>query len=96
MSKKEIKKAIALRYDPNINNAPHVIAKGKGEIAKRIVDQGNKNDVKIHEDKALVQLLYQLDVNEQIPSKLFPIIAEVFSLVYQAEKIAERKKNDNK
>ncbi len=96
MNKKGIKKAIALRYEPGKKDAPHVIAKGKGEVAKNIIEQADKHEIKIHEDKALIQLLYQLDINEQIPHKLYPIIAEVFSLIYQAEKIAERKINYDK
>ncbi len=96
MNEKEIKKAIALRYEPNKKNAPHVIAKGKGEVANRIIEQADKHEIKIHEDSTLVQMLYQIDINEQIPYELYPIIAEVFSLIYQAEKIAERKINYDK
>lgn len=92
MSKEIRKKAVALKYDSEKKSAPHVIAKGQGEVAKNIIDEAKNNDVNIHEDKALTQMLYQLDVNEQIPPNLYPIIAEVFALIYQAEKNVDRKK----
>lgn len=85
---KEIKKAVALKYDPINDKAPHVIAKGAGDIANRIVEEATKHDVAIQQDDALVQLLYQLEINEQIPPKLYPIIAEVFAVVYRAEQLA--------
>lgn len=85
---KEIKKAVALKYDPNKEKAPRVVAKGAGDVAARIVEEGTKHDVAIQQDDALIQLLYQLELNEQIPPKLYPVIAEVFALVYRAEQMA--------
>lgn len=88
------KKAVALKYDPVKNNAPHVVAKGSGEVADKIVEKAAEHDVLVREDKALIQLLYQLEINEQIPPHLYPIIAEVFTLVYQAEQLMEALKNE--
>lgn len=93
MKEKLPKKAVALKYDPLKNAAPQVVAKGAGDIAEKIIKTAEENQVNIHEDKALVQMLYQLDLNEQIPIELYPIIAEIFALVYKAELIA-RNKND--
>lgn len=88
MKKQPPKKAVALKYDTSKHDAPYVIAKGSGFVAEKIIKQANEHDVNIREDKALIQLLYQLEINEQIPSDLYPIIAEIFALVYQAEQIA--------
>jgi len=88
MKKKENKKAIALKYDKKNYSAPHVIAKGSGYIAEKIIDEAKQHDVNILEDKALVQLLYNLELNQQIPPHLYPIIAEVFAIVYRAEGVA--------
>lgn len=90
MKKQPIKKAVALKYEPSSYDAPHVVAKGAGVTADKIIEQASRNDIKIHEDQALIQLLYQLDLNEQIPPDLYPIIAEVFTLIYHAEEIAGR------
>lgn len=94
MNREKMKKAIALKYEPSKHDAPHVIAKGKGYIADQILAQAEKHDVKIHEDQALIELLYQLEINEQIPASLYPIIAEIFALIYRAEQMAGRFNND--
>ncbi|KXG43675.1 EscU/YscU/HrcU family type III secretion system export apparatus switch protein [Tepidibacillus decaturensis] len=91
--KKQIKKAIALKYEPSHFNAPHVIAKGSGYIADQIIEQAQKHDVKIVEDQALTSILYQLEIHEQIPPSLYPMIAEIFAFVYQAEQKAGNLKN---
>lgn len=82
------KKAIALKYDPAKHQAPHVVAKGSGYIAEKIIDEAKNNDISIREDKALAQMLFQIELNQQIPPSLYPIIAEVFALVYKAEQSA--------
>lgn len=93
MSKEERKRAVALKYDSKNDTAPYVIGKGQGLVAENIINEGKNHDVKIYEDKALSQMLYQLDVNEQIPPKLYPIIAEVFALIYQADKMIANKRD---
>jgi len=88
MAMKEVKKAVALKYDPIKDKAPSVVAKGAGDVATRIVDEATKHKIAIQQDDALVQLLYQLELNEQIPPMLYPIIAEVFAMIYRAEQMA--------
>ncbi len=82
------KKAVALKYELTKQSAPHVVAKGTGDIADNIIEKAKEHGVKIHEDTALIQLLYQLEINEQIPELIYPIVAEIFVLVYQAEQMA--------
>jgi len=92
--KKKLKKAIALKYDPSTDDAPQVTAKGAGVVAEKILKKAEKHGVKIHEDQSLLELLYPLEMEEQIPSRLYPIIAEVLAMIYQAEQIAGKQKND--
>ncbi|TCS79205.1 EscU/YscU/HrcU family type III secretion system export apparatus switch protein [Tepidibacillus fermentans] len=84
------KKAVALKYIPNQDQAPHLIGKGEGYLAEKIIEEAKNHQVLIHEDDALVQILYQLELNSEIPSELYSVIAEIFALVYQAEKMAKR------
>jgi len=86
------KKAVALKYEPEVNQAPQVIAKGQGIIAEQIIEKAKENRISIHEDQALVQILSQLELNKEIPPELYSIIAEIFALVYQAEQMAEKRK----
>ncbi|MBM6618461.1 EscU/YscU/HrcU family type III secretion system export apparatus switch protein [Bacillus suaedaesalsae] len=79
--------AIALSYDPTVpNNAPKVIAKGKGIIANTIIEKAKENKVPIQEDASLVELLSQLQINETIPEELYQAVAEVFAFVYRVDR----------
>ena len=79
------KEAIALSYSPTESTGPKVVAKGKGKIAENILQQATLNDVPIHEDPNLVQLLGQLDLNESIPEELYQAVAEVFAFIYHLD-----------
>ena len=57
MDKNEIKKAVALKYDIDIDNAPKVVAKGKGEIAGNIIKIAQDNNIPIKKDEDLIELL---------------------------------------
>jgi flagellar biosynthesis protein len=75
-------KAIALSYDQNKESAPKVIAKGKGLIAKEILETAKEHHVHVHEDPALVELLTKLEIHQQIPDELYEAVAEIFAFVY--------------
>ena len=49
-------KAVALKY-PKGAEATFVIANGKGLLAKRILEEARQNDIKIEENKQLVEFL---------------------------------------
>lgn len=80
------KQAVALTYDAKSGAGPTITAKGKGKIAENILEQAMLNDVPIHEDPNLVQLLGQLDLNESIPEELYQAVAEVFAFIYQLDR----------
>ena len=79
---KGIKKAIALRYNTEKENAPKVVAKGKGLIAQRIIKIAEENELPIKKDEDLVELLTQIEIDKEIPANLYKAVAEVFSFIY--------------
>ena len=81
--KKPPKKAAAITYDAGKDRAPRVTAKGRGEIARRIIAAANENKVPIVEDQNLVEVLEALDVDVEIPSDLYRAVAEVLVFVYR-------------
>lgn len=85
------KEAIALNYNPENNNSPTIIAKGKGKIADNIVEKATQNDIPIYEDRNLVELLGNLDLNEAIPEELYEVVAEVFAFIYRLDRNYENK-----
>ena len=45
--KKKVKQAVALEYDPS-DEAPRVIASGKGILAEKIIEKAQESSVPIH------------------------------------------------
>lgn len=84
--KNERKQAIALKYHKDSQTAPTVIAKGKGLTAENIIEVAKKKDIPIQEDRNLVELLGQLEINEAIPEELYEAVAEVFNFIYHLDR----------
>jgi flagellar biosynthesis protein len=81
-SRSRQKRAAALRYQSKSDNAPKVIAKGKGKVAEKIIEIAKEHNIYIHNDPDLIEVLYQLDLNEDIPSELYVVVAELLAFVY--------------
>lgn len=79
------KEAVALGYKPGITDAPNILAKGKGKIAENILMKAKEHNVPIQEDRSLVELLGQLDINQSIPDELYQAVAEVFAFIYRID-----------
>ena len=84
-------KAVALRYDPITDKAPVVTAKGQGEIARRIRELAEEYGIPIEEDKYLANYLMALDLYEEIPPVLYPVIAEILAFIYRMNNNYESK-----
>ena len=74
--------ALALKYQPKSDNAPRVTAKGKGKVAEKIIEIAKKNNIYIHNDPDLIEILSQLDINDEIPPDLYIVAAELLAFVY--------------
>ncbi len=79
----EIKKAIALKYEKEKDNAPKVVAKGKGVVAQKIIEIAEENGIYIKEDPELVEILSTLDIYEEIPEELYKAVAEILVFIYK-------------
>lgn len=86
------KKAAALRYDQDKEFAPRVVATGEGLIAENIINKAKQSGVPMLEDRSLVELLAELNINATIPEELYQAVAEVFSFIYRADQEAGRMK----
>lgn len=76
------KKAVALRYDKDKDNAPKLVAKGKDYMAERIIEIAKENRVPIYPDRDLVRVLEALDLDFEIPAELYRAVAEVLVFVH--------------
>ncbi len=87
--RKILKQAIALEYDPN-EDAPKVIASGKGLLAEKIIDKAKEAKVPVHKDSKLADTLSKLEIGEAIPQELYEVVAEILVFVDQMDRIKEK------
>ncbi len=82
MEREKQNKAVALKYQPEKDSAPRVLAKGQGKVAERIIEIARKHNIHIHPDPDLIEVLSQLDLNAEIPADLYVVVAELLAFVY--------------
>lgn len=86
MQENKIKKAVALNYEKDLDTAPKISAKGKGETANNIIKIAKENNIPIQKDEDLVELLSQIDIDKEIPSSMYKAVAEIFAFIYGLSK----------
>jgi len=86
MARIKEKKSVALKYDEEKSAAPKVVAKGSGGIAEKIIEKAEENEIPIYEDKALVEVLSEIELDREIPPELYKAVAEILAWVYKAHK----------
>lgn len=72
------KGAVALSWDSEKDDAPRLIAAGKGVLADRILALAEEADIPIVEKEPLVEALIELTPGTVIPEQLFRLTAEVY------------------
>lgn len=75
--------AIALSYRPTQDQAPRIVAKGQGWVARQIMEIAEAQGIEVRKDADLAKILAQLDVDSEIPLEAFTLVAEILSYVYQ-------------
>lgn len=76
--------AVALAYDPDVADAPTVVASGKGRLAEQILELAFAHGVKVRTDPDLAQVLSAVEVDTVIPLEAFAAVAEILAYVYRA------------
>ncbi|MCL2053635.1 MAG: flagellar biosynthesis protein FlhB [Oscillospiraceae bacterium] len=81
--------AVAVRYDHDNDNAPFVLAKGKDNLALKIIKLAEENNVTLVENKPLAKALYEtVEVDKEIPANFYQAVAEILAFVYDLKKKA--------
>ena len=80
------KRAVALRYEPEKQRAPKVVAKGRGFVAENILAAAQRNTIPVYQNKSLVNMLMALELDREIPPELYRAVAEVLAYVYRIDK----------
>ncbi len=82
-----ITQAVALSFDKEADDAPRIVATGKGEIAEKILALAFASGVRVREDKELVDILGAMEVDSIIPLEAFAAVAEILNYVYRMNAI---------
>ncbi|GBF49064.1 FlhB domain-containing protein [Leptospira ryugenii] len=72
------KYAVALGYRMEQNQAPIVLAKGKGVVASQICQIAESHGIPQVRDPVLVSSMEKLEVSKEIPRELYKAIAIIF------------------
>ncbi|MDY6351669.1 MAG: EscU/YscU/HrcU family type III secretion system export apparatus switch protein [Lachnospiraceae bacterium] len=83
------KTAVALSYEAG-DEAPKIIATGKGEVAERIIEEAKAADVPFYKDSALAKTLSTLQIGDAIPPQLYEVVAEILVFVDKMDRLRSK------
>lgn len=76
--------SIALKYDPDANEAPIVVAKGVDDLALRIREVAKEHNIVIMPNPPLARTLFDtVEVDEMVPPEQYKAVAEIISYVFK-------------
>lgn len=85
----KIKTAVALAYEPG-DAAPKILATGKGELAERIIQKGQEENVPLYKDNKLAHTLSKLEIGDTIPPELYDVVAEILVFVDDMDRLRSK------
>jgi len=75
--------AAALGYDRGVDEAPRLLAQGRGEVAARILARAEECGIPVEKDPDLLSCLGSLQVGEDIPIQAYQAVAQILAFLYQ-------------
>lgn len=78
--------AVAISYEPN-EEAPKVIASGRGYLADKIIAKAKEADIPVHKDEKLANTLSKLEIGDMIPPELYEVVSEILIFVDKMDRI---------
>ena len=75
-----MKKAVAVKYSRELP-APFIVAKGKGELAGKLLKIAREHNIEIIENRDLTESLIKLDIDDFIPEEFYEIMAQIIIFV---------------
>ena len=70
--------AVALKYNPEQDYSPVVVASGHGKVAERIINLAEENGVPVYRDDSTAAMLTMVSVGEGIPPELYQVVAGIY------------------
>ena len=82
----KIRSAVALGYKAGKDSAPKVVAKGRGDLAKRILGLAEEHGIPVRREPDLLTLLEPIELGDEIPGDAYKAIAEILAFLYRVGK----------
>lgn len=82
----ENKTAVAVAYEPG-DQAPKILATGKGRIAEKIIEKAKESNVPLYQDNKLADTLSKLKIGDAIPPELYEVVAEILVFVDDMDRL---------
>jgi len=79
-------KAVALKYEPEKDFAPYLVAKGEGKLAEEIVAKAKDENIPVIEKNNMASILIDLKIGEFIPVELYHAVAVIFAKLFECDK----------
>ena len=95
MTKRSDISAAAIKYDLDESVIPKIIASGTDITAEEIIQIAKEYGIPIKEDPALMEMLMQIEVMEEIPPEAYALVAEIFAFIYEMNLKAKKVMNHN-
>ena len=93
MSRSDNKKsAVALKYNPEKDYSPIVVAAGHGHAAERIISLADESGVPIYRDDSAAAVLTLLDVGQGVPPEMYSVVAAIYVEVMKLAKERQEEK----
>ena len=73
--------ACALRFDPDRDAVPRLVARGRGEVAKRILEIARRKRIPMRRDVPLARSLVKLDPDASVPKDLYDAVRAIYEWV---------------
>lgn len=83
--------ATGLRYDENEDEAPEIVAQGRGDLAQQMIRAAHAYGVPVVRDVPVARALQELEVGDVIPEALYEAVAEILRQAW-AEIAAENER----
>ena len=82
--KREVKKAVALKY-PEGASAPFIAASAKGFLAQKMLEVAAEEKIPISENAALADFLSVQEIGTAIPEETWEAVAKIFAFIKFSE-----------
>jgi flagellar biosynthesis protein len=70
--------AVALKYNPQDDYTPIIVASGHGKVAERIINLADENGIPVYRDDSAAAVLSMLSVGQGVPQELYSVIAGIY------------------